>query len=370
MGFSIASIGMLFGFISLLMGQVMNDSRSAYFTSYGLYAVLYICRMLTDVSNPKWTWVSPVGWVEKTAIYSQNYWLPLVLILGLGMICLFIAITIASARDIGSGILSTKEGKAKAGHLLSSPIGLVFKLERNSIFGWLFGSIILGTAYGSIFQTIGDIIGTNPTYKKLLGISQIHTANRELLLNYLNMLGLFFVALAVTSGILVVFRLSSDENKGYLEMVHAKKISKTNLAASYFLVALCLSLFVFTSALVSTFLIGNSTLNEPLSSNYFWQTFFGFLPTILFYIGCANALVGFIPKANKLLWFYLAAGIVFKMFGPLMNLPKKYAAISPFGWVGKIPSEPINQQVTLLLWIAFIILTILGLVGYNKRDME
>ncbi|OJG47050.1 hypothetical protein RV04_GL000297 [Enterococcus hermanniensis] len=370
MGISIASMGILFGFLSLLMGQLMNDTRSAYFTSYGLYAVLYICRMLTDVSDPKWTWVSPVGWVEKTEIYSQNNWLPVVLMLGLGVGCLLVATRVASNRDIGSGVFSSKEGKATAGSLLSSPIGLVLRLERNSMIGWVFGSLVLGAAYGSIFQTIGDIIGTNPTYKKLLGVSQVHAANRALLLNYLNMLGLFFVVLAVVSGILVVFRLESDEHKGYLEMIHAKKVTKTNLVLSYFLVGVGLSLLVFTSALVSTFFIGNSTLQAPLSSNYFWQTSMGFLPAILFFMGCATALVGIVPKASKLLWGYLAVGVLVKMFGPLMNLPDKYAAISPFGWVGKVPSEAINQQVTILLGLAFIILTILGFVGYNKRDME
>ena len=83
---------------------------------------------------------------------------------------------------------------------MSSPLGLVLTIERNSIIGWIFGGVILGAAYGSIFSTIGDIIGSNPTYRKILGVTQIHAANRELILNFLNMLSLFFVAIAAISG--------------------------------------------------------------------------------------------------------------------------------------------------------------------------
>ena len=46
--------------------------------------------------------------------------------LGLGLICLAIAVKIAKTRDIGSGVLAARDGKGKAGRLLSSPLGLVF----------------------------------------------------------------------------------------------------------------------------------------------------------------------------------------------------------------------------------------------------
>lgn len=168
MGASLASIGIMFGFISLLMAQLANDSRSASFVSYGLYGFFYLLRMMTDVTNPDWTWLSPVGWIQKTAIYTENHWLPVILILAFGVICLALAIKLVESRDIGSGILAASDGKATAGRLLSSPLGLILAVERNSILGWIFGGFVLGAAYGSIFRTIGDIIGSNPLIEKFL----------------------------------------------------------------------------------------------------------------------------------------------------------------------------------------------------------
>ncbi|MFQ7233348.1 MAG: hypothetical protein ACLRPU_00630, partial [Enterococcus hulanensis] len=293
-----------------------------------------------------------------------------IMTLGLGVICLLIAINIAATRDIGSGILAARNGKGQAGKLLSSPLGLVLSIERNSIIGWIFGGIILGAAYGSIFSTIGDIIGSNPTYRKILGVTQINAANRELILNYLNMLALFFVAIAAISGILIIFRLKSDEKKGYLEILHSKSISKTRLALSYFGVGTIVSMLVFAGTLAGAFFIGNSMLDDPIATKYFWQTMVGFLPATLFFVGIGTFFTGAFPKLTNVLWIYLAASVLVKMFGPLLNLSDDVANISPLGWVGKVPTESVDNTVMIVLVSAFLVLTLLGIVGYNKRDLE
>lgn len=370
MGASLASIGIMFGFISLLMAQLANDSRSASFMSYGLYGFFYLLRMMTDVTNPDWTWLSPVGWIQKTAIYTENHWLPVILTLAFGVICLALAIKLVESRDIGSGILAARDGKATAGRLLSSPLGLILAVERNSILGWIFGGFVLGAAYGSIFRTIGDIIGSNPTYRKILGVTQINEANRELILNYLNMLGLFFVAIAAISGLLIVFRLKSDEKKGYLDILHSKSVSKTRLALSYFGVGTVVSMVVFTGTLAGAFFIGNSTLDDPLATTYFWQTMLGFLPATLFFVGIGSFFAGALPKWTSVLWLYLGASVLVKMFGPLLNLSEDTGNLSPLGWVGKVPAEKADLKIMVFLMAAFLVLTILGIIGYNKRDLE
>lgn len=369
MGIGLASCGMMFGFISLLMAQLANNSRCASFMSYGLYGFFYIIRMITDVTDPRWTWLSPVGWIQKTAIYTHDHWLPIALMIGLGLICLLIAVKIVERRDIGSGILAARNGKPKAGKLLSSPLGLVLTIERNSIIGWVFGGVILGAAYGSVFSTIGDIIGSNPTYRKILGVTQINAANRELILNYLNMLALFFVAIAAISGILIIFRLKSDDKKGYLEILHSKSISKTRLALSYFGVGTFVSILVFTGTLAGAFFIGNGMMDDPLAIKYFWQVPLGFLPATLFFVGIAIFFTGAFPKLTNILWLYLAASVLVKMLGPLLNLSDDVANISPFGWVGKVPTENADNTVVIFLTAAFLVLTVLGILGYNKRDL-
>lgn len=369
-GMSLALAGIFFGCSSLLIAQLVSSSRSAYFISYSFFGICYILRMITDVSKPAWTWLSPLGWVQKTYIYTQNDFWPLVLLTGSSLLLVGLAFHLASTRDINSGLLADRPGKAQAGKFLRSPLALVMRTEKNSLIGWLLGAVILGVCYGSIFNTIGDIIGTNPTYKKMLGVTQIDTANRQLILNFLNMLVLFFIALAVVAGLLVCFRLKSDEQKGYLELLHAKAITKTKLAVSYFSVGWFSSLLVYTGALAGSFFTGNALLNQPIPLKFFWRMLLTGFPAVLFFLGCGIFLIGWLPKFTNVLWLYLAGGLLVKFFGPLLNLSEKSGNFSPFGWVGKIPLTKIDTGWFIILVAGFVLLSLGGVIGYTKRDLR
>ena len=112
---------------------------------------------------------------------------------------------------------------------------------------------------------------------------------------------MFFVAIAAISGIVIIFRLKTDDQKGYLEILHAKSITKTRLAMSYIGVGTLVSLVVFTAMLAGAFFIGNATLEQPLALKYFWQTLLGFLPATLFFVGIGSCLTGALPKLTNVL---------------------------------------------------------------------
>lgn len=365
----LASVGILFGAVSLLAAQLTNSSRGANFLSYGIFALCYIVRMLTDVSNPDWTWLSPFGWISKTKIYTEDNWLPIILMLVLAVVLYFAAVKITDNRDIDSGVLTVKAGKGKAGKLLSSTFGLVLKLERNSIIGWVLGMFILGATYGSIFGTVGDIIGTNPTYRKLLGVSQIKEANQELLLSFISMLVVFFIIVSVVSGLMVLFRLKSDEKKGYLEVLHAKKITRTNLALSYYAVSVLITVLSLLASVSATFLVGNFGLDDPVPWKYCGQVLAASLPAVLFYLGVAFFIVSVVPKLTSLVWGYLGVAFMLRMFGSLLDLSDKINNISPLGWIGKVPQEAPEINWIIFMLVAFCVLSVVGLVGYRKRDL-
>lgn len=86
-------------------------------------------------------------------------------------------------------------------------------------------------------------------------------------------------------------------------------------------------------------------------------------------MGIAIFFTGAFPKLTNILWLYLAASVLVKMLGPLLNLSDDVANISPFGWVGKVPTENADNTVVIFLTAAFLVLTVLGILGYNKRDL-
>lgn len=80
--------------------------------------------------------------------------------------------------------------------------------------------------------------------------------------------------------------------------------------------------------------------------------------------------MGALPKWTSVLWLYLGASVLVKMFGPLLNLSEDTGNLSPLGWVGKVPAEKADLKIMVFLLAVFLVLTILGIIGYNKRDLE
>lgn len=366
---SLACVGIMFGMICLFASQLTASSRGANFLSYGIFAAMYLVRMMTDVSNPDLTWISPFGWLSKTKIYTDNNFLPILLMLVLSLVAYAVSAKIVDTRDIDSGLFEPKPGKAKGGRFLASPFGLVMRLERNSMIGWTVGMLVLGVTYGSIFGTVGDIIGTNPTYKKILGITQIKEANLDLLLSFMGMLGIFFVTISVVSGLMILFRLKTDESKGYLEILHSKKTSRTSLALSYYISSLILGVLGLAASNAATFFTGNAGLDDPIPMKYFWRALGANVPGVLFFLAVAFCIVCIVPKLTTVMWGYVSLSMMVKMFGPLLDLPKVLINISPLGWIGKVPQHAPNMTAIVLMLVAFVLLSVVGLIGYNKRDV-
>jgi len=168
-GLGLAATGLLFGILGLLTAQVADHSSSATGLAYTLFGVSYLARMITDVQHPKLTWWSPLGWVEKLAPYNNPHWSPIWLSLGLAAILLWLAFLANNHRDLGAGAITTRPGRDHASALLRGPASLVWRRQRNVIIAWIVAVIIFGIAYGTVFNTIGDILKTNPTMQRVFG---------------------------------------------------------------------------------------------------------------------------------------------------------------------------------------------------------
>lgn len=114
-------VGWMFGAVALVFAQLFNDAHNATLGGYLFFGITYLMRMITDVTNPKWTWLSPLGWVEKTSIYVHNDWLPMFLYVVAGFALLAIAFALNANRDIDAGIIAVRPGKRNS-RFLKGPL--------------------------------------------------------------------------------------------------------------------------------------------------------------------------------------------------------------------------------------------------------
>ncbi|WP_334340867.1 ABC transporter permease [Companilactobacillus sp. HBUAS56275] len=369
LGLGLGACGFMFASIAAVLAQLTDNARTATMLSYGVFGIMYILRMITDVTKPSYTWFVPMGWVEKFSTYKNNNWLPVLLMLLLSIILILIAFTLNERRDIGSGLIATKPGRKEASALLRGPLSLLWRLNRLSILVWIFGVMILGATYGSVFNTIGDIVKTNPLFKQLLDTKAINAANILIIKQFLAILMIVFAVLALIPGISLINYLKTGESKGYLEIIHSTSTSRFRLFFSTVLLATITSLLVLLAGNYGLYAGGNAVMKQHLTWSIFMRGFWGYLPALMIFLGISICLVGWLPKLISLNYGYLIAAFFIQYFGKLLKLPGWLSKLTPFGYITKVPVKNFDPATFWWQLLLAVVLIIVGYLGYRRRDL-
>ncbi|WP_288527836.1 ABC transporter permease [uncultured Secundilactobacillus sp.] len=365
--------GLAFGMMGLLVAQLTSNHTSATILAYTLFLVSYLIRMVTDTTDPDLTWWSPLGWLEKTQPAIQNNWwalLPMVVMAGL---CYLVATELLAHRDLGRGLLATRPGRRTASRFLNSPFTLIWRLNRTLIACWLVGSVILGATYGSIFNSIGDVLKSNPTVQKVFGVTAVHSANHAIIVNYTAIILLIIAALACLPAIQLVLHLKRDEQSGTLELIYAHQTSRLTGYYSTILSGMIVGLITYWAGVCGLILTGNQSLSavkEQVTQSEFGQALLVGVPIVLGFTALASLLVGGLPKLVSLSWVILGYGFVTIYLGALLKLPDWAKQLTPFDWQPKVPISNLNQSAFWLAIAGAIGLVIFGELFYQRRDLQ
>lgn len=370
-GISLGMMGLLFGAIGLLMAQLFDNSRSATIASYLIFGMMYIARMNTDIRNPHQTWWVPMGWIEKINAFHQNNWLPVFMLGGLILMIWFGALWNNQMRDVGAGLFSVHAGRQKASWLLRGPITLVERLQRYKTIIWIIGLFILGVTYGSIFNTIGDILRTNPTMQSVFGRAAVQSVNHQILLNFISVISVVMVTLATLPAVITLNKVRSDTDRGYLENVYARSVSRSHIFTSYLLNALIVGVMGLAASLLGIYVAGNAVLDHgKIEIITYLHVLIVFGSVLLFAIGLAVFLNGLLPRWNWITWIYLGYGFFASYLGELIKLPEWAKKLNGLGWTHSVPLYAVNYSYVIIMLVITAVLIIIGYVGFNYRDLN
>ncbi|QEA31612.1 ABC transporter permease [Secundilactobacillus malefermentans] len=372
LGLSLGVVGFMFGAIAMVMAQISDHSSGATMWSYLIFGIFYIVRMMTDVQNPSYTWWSPLGWIEKTSAYQDNNWLPLIYMLILSMVLVILAFFLNQHRDTGSGLVATHSGRRTASRFLRGPISLGWRLNRTIIISWFIGVAALGASYGSIFKNIGQILKSNSTMQQVFTKGASNAASHQILLNFIAIISIIIVIVSSIPSVQLMLKLKSDEGKGWLELLHAKPLSRTRLYLSYYLISAISGILLWFVGIGSLIVTGNSVLDSAnqLSYDLLWSSFAAFIPALLIMIGITAVIVGFIPRFGSAMWLYIVYAVVAMYLGNLVDMPNWAKQFTPFAWVPKVPLKDFNGVTFSWMLIVAAILLVVGLYGYRRRDLK
>ena len=357
--------GIMGAAIALFTAQIMPTSAGATGSSLGIIGLLYLLRAATDISNEKLSVLNPMGWIYRTFPFVENNALPLLFAVLFCAAVVLLAFALERGRDMGSGYLPERAGRKRVSPLLLSIPGLLVRLNRGVILGWVVTFAVLGATYGSIYGDMDAFLSGNELIRMMFTISGV-AAESAFSSTILVVLG----GLTAIVPIVLINRLFSEETGGRLAQLSAAKVTRASLYWHTVLLAVVSAAIALAAA--SAGLGGAAVSVLPacsLSFADFLAAGMNYLPAVLFFASLAALALGWRPALGKAVYGYLAYCIALNYFQGLLQLPGWLSKTAVLSWIPRMPVDAFDPAAAAGITAAGAALLVLGCVGYCRRDM-
>ncbi|PWU67270.1 ABC transporter permease [Gracilibacillus dipsosauri] len=366
-GASVGMSGIIGAGIALFMAQIMSTSSGATGSALGIIGLLYIVRAGTDVSNVDLSMINPLGWTYLTYPFTENNWFLLILATIFSVIVVIIAFALEEARDMGAGYLPEREGRESAKKSLLSVRGLLIKINKGVIIGWLIAFVIMGAAYGSIYGDMQTFLESNEMMQQMFTQSGVSIEE-----SFTSTIMMVMIGLVSILPIAIVNKLFSEERSLHLSQLYATKVSRSQLYWTSIILATFAGVIGVLLAAVGLGGTAISVMGDSRSMDIFdfLAAGYNFLPSVLFFTSLAALALGWAPKLGKVVYVYLAYSFLLNYFGGILDLPEWFSKTAIQSWIPQMPMEEFDAPIFITITVISISLMVIGYLGYNRRDMN
>jgi ABC-2 type transport system permease protein len=378
-GLAVGAFGIVFAGVAAVTVQISSTTRGA---SSLAAAVLGLTFVVSGVGNMLGTvdasgqrvvsawpaWLSPLGWGQQMRPFGGDILWPL----GLSAVAFLVLVgtssILATRRDVGSGILAARRGRAEAAPRLLSPFGLAWRLQRGVLLGWAVGLAGFGLVFGAVIDEIRNTGGaTAEWYARMTGSDEMVEAWGT---SMIEMAGMVVAIYAVQ----VLLRMRAEEADGPLEPILATAVSRPRWMISHVLstglgALVLLMVFAASMGLAAGLVLGDL----PTQLRALVEAGLVQLPGIMVIGAFVVAVTALLPRwAATVSW---TAVMLFILLGPLFGaatfrLPHWAQDISPFTHIPNAPAADITAVPLVSLVAISVVLAVAGLFAFRRRSLS
>jgi len=365
-GISLGVTGILFAAISALLSQLSHSTRTV--TAYAFFVVIasYLLRALGDVAFIFLSFISPLGLPLRAEIFVTNKMWPFAVMLVIAFIIFAVAYLLNAKRDIGQGLLPEKQGRNYASAFLKTPLGLIWRQTRNTLFAWAVGIFGFGAALGGILRDAEHFAGESGAFRMLMPSGADFSAI-ELFTMFLNAA---FAIVCIAPALVLIFKVLSEEREGYAEPVLSGAVSRISYLACFAGIAFAASIIMPSVTIVGLWAVSSVMLEVPLTFTATLHSIMVYIPAIWVMLGLGIFAVGAVPKLAVVCWAHFTYIFIVGFFGDLLNMPKWAMNFSPFYHVPQLPLESFCALTFVLLTLLAMVLASLGFVFFRQRSIR
>lgn len=363
-GAGLASLGVVFAGLSFLIAQLVATARSTTMWSVFVLLALYLVRAIGDRDQSILSALSPFYWLSETNVFWHNRWWPIAALLGCGLVLMLIGFVLYARRDIAASLIAPHKGRATAHRFLTTPLGLVLRMQRVSIIAWIIGLAVLAAAYGSV---LGDL---QSYYDKIAFIREfIGQAAGGIVDQFIVLLMQIMALISTVSIILLLLRLYHDEKAHFIDHAYSRVVSRGRLLGTYVVVGVIWS--VINQVVIGSVIwqVGKNALPKGETAATLIGASVIYLPAIWFIAGLVVLLLGWLPRAIQAVWLYVAFCFMIMYMGDLLKMPHFVKQLSVFDVLPHMPVVHMTWGVPILISALAVILMGVGYIGYRRRDL-
>ncbi|MFI2783731.1 ABC transporter permease [Streptomyces sp. ALB3] len=366
-GLAHAAAGLVFAGVAAITTQLTAHTRGASGMALAAIGVAYALRAAGDAGGDDvLSWLSPIGWVQRTYPYVDNRWWPLLLCVALAVLGAGAGFLLSTRRDVGAGLRAPRPGSPRASGALVRPVGFALRLHRSLLAGFGAGLFLMGAMYGAILgeadAMLQNIDGLQEALRRTGGASTAES-----------FASMIMVILAVAASVHVVtaaLRPRSEENAGRAEPLLATGLSRARWAGSHLAVALAGGTALLLLAGLGSGLAGAASTGDSGLVLSLVGAALAYAPALWVTAGIAAVLFGWLPGAAHAAWAVPVYAFVTGYLGPLLRFPAWMSDLSPFGHVPRLPASPMSWTPLAVLTVVAAALVLLGLEGFRRRDLQ
>jgi ABC-2 type transport system permease protein len=361
-----AAVGMTFAALTAVAAQAFENARAVYGAVGLVLGAAYALRAAGDVGNGALSWLSPIGWGQRTYPYAGDRWWPLLLPLAVSGLLVLAAVALQHRRDFGAGLVPSRPGRATASPALRNVYGLAWRLQRGALLGWAAGLALLGAAYGSIGDTIEQYIADNPEIAEFLTGGAAQVVDSYLALT-IRMSALIAAAYGVSSAL----RMRAEETSGRAEPILATATSRLAWLAAHLSVALAGSALALAAAGLGEGLAYGLTVSDAGQVPRLIGVALAYVPAVWLVVAVAVLAIGWLPRLAAVpAWLAVGYCAVVALFADSFDLPGWTQRASPFSHTPRVPLAVLTATPLLLLGACAAVLMALGYAGLRRRDVS
>ncbi|MGX1911939.1 ABC transporter permease [Streptomyces phaeochromogenes] len=347
--------------LAAVAAQLTENARAATIGAFAVFFGLHFARGAADMGDGfarGLGWLVPNAWLQRSRPFADERWWPFLLVALLVGVLLWAATRLASHRDLGAGVMSTRSGPVTAAPGLRSAGALTWRLQRGMAAVWLVAVIAVSLPTGFVGADAMEQYSDSEQFREWADAMGANNTGEA-----------FFAYIAFTMcfpitiyALMTLLRLSGEESGGHAELLLSFPVSRIRWAAGHLLIALAMPTLLLVAVGVC-FGIGSDDLGDMMSTTT------SLIPAVWVMVGIAMAAYGLLGRAGVIVgWGALVVAVAVE-FGQHVGLPEwTFKAFSPFAHVVPFYGAPSALTLGTLTLVA-VALVAVGLAGVRRRNL-